>query len=76
MYLDRNLEQYADESSRLENLQILRSSFGPLDLLGLKFSRYCGSLIVRAKTGALVPPLGALFLLRSVFIAIMYVLWS
>jgi hypothetical protein len=52
----------------LKYLQILRSSFAPLDLVGLSFSRYCGSLIVRANTGALVPPLGALFRLRSAFI--------
>jgi hypothetical protein len=52
----------------LEYLQILRSSFAPLDLVGLNFSTYCGSLIVRANTGALVPPLGALFRLLSAFI--------
>ena len=55
------------------NSQILRSSLGPLDLVGLNFSTYCGSLIVRANTGALVPPLGALFLRRSMFIAIVRV---
>ena len=56
------------------HLQILRSSFAPLDLVGLNFSRYCGSLIVRANTGALVPPLGALFLLLSVFFVSVIVL--
>lgn len=57
----------------LSYLQILRSSFGPLDLLGLRLWRYSGSLTVRAKIGADVPPAGALFLLLSVFIAIVCV---
>jgi hypothetical protein len=57
-------------SNNVDYLQILRSSFGFLDLLGLRLWRYSGSLIVRAKTGADVPPEGALFLLLSVFIAI------
>ena len=55
----------------LGNSQILRSSFGPLDLVGRNFSTYCGSLIVRANIGALVPPLGALFLRLSIFAAIL-----
>jgi hypothetical protein len=53
----------------LSYLQILRSSFGPLDLFGRKLWRYSGSRMVRAKTGAAVPPAGPLFLLLSVFIA-------
>jgi hypothetical protein len=56
-----------------KNLQILRSSLGPLDLVGLNVWRYSGSLSVRANTGACVPPLGALFRLLSVFVAIVCV---
>jgi len=62
------------ESEGTRYSQILRSSFGPLDLVGLSFSMYCGSRIVRANTGALVPPLGALFLLLSMFVAMVDVL--
>lgn len=53
-------------------LQILRSSVGALDLSGLNCCKYADSLTVRANTGARVPPLGALFLLLSVFI----LMWS
>lgn len=63
-------ERFAAKA-KAEYLQILRSSFGPLVLVGLSVWRYSGSLSVRAKTGACVPPLGALFLLLSVFAAIM-----
>jgi hypothetical protein len=58
-----------------KHLQILRSSFDPLDRVGLRVWRYSGSLSVREKTGADVPPLGGLFLLLSVFVAIMRVVY-
>ena len=52
------------------DLQILRSSSGRLVRVGRNICRESGSLTVRANIGALVPPLGAFILLRSVIIKV------